>query len=155
MAKKTFISYKYSDAKNTRDRIITALGEDAVYYQGETVGSPDMSGLKTETIKLKLKDMIFPTSVIIVIISQNVDLSKWVDWEINYATNRQSRNGRQSQPNGVIMAIEDHLISSENKYSPNETTRLIKSKSTPYVCSVSSLLNNPSRAIKIANGRAQ
>lgn len=42
--------------------------------------------------------MIFPTSVIIVIISQNVDLSKWVDWEINYATNRQSRNGRQSQP---------------------------------------------------------
>lgn len=155
MARKTFISYKYSDAKGTRDRIIAALGDAAVYYQGERVDSPDMSGLKTETIKSKLKDMIFPTSVIIVIISRNVDLSKWVEWEINYATNRQSRNGRQSQPNGVIIAIEDYLISSDNKYSPNKTTELIESKSAPYVCSVSSLLNNPSRAIEIAYDRAQ
>lgn len=155
MARKTFISYKYSDARNTRDRIITALGDAAVYYQGETIGSPDMSGLKTETIKSKLKDMIFPTSVIIVIISQKVDLSKWVEWEINYATSRQSRNGRQSQHNGVIIAIEDYLISSDNKYIPNKTTKLIESKSTPYVCSVSSLLNNPSKAIEIAYDKAQ
>lgn len=155
MARKTFISYKYSDARDTRDRIIAALGDDAVYYNGETVDSPYMGGLKPETIKSKLKDMIFPTSVIIVIISQKVDLSKWVEWEINYATSRQSRNGRQSQPNGVIIAIEDYLVSPENKYTPNKTTRLIESLSNPYVCKVSDLLNNPSSAIEIAFNKAQ
>lgn len=34
MARKTFISYKYSDAKEVRNRIIKALGEDAAYYKG-------------------------------------------------------------------------------------------------------------------------
>lgn len=29
MAHKTFISYKYSEAQNLRDRIIKALGDDA------------------------------------------------------------------------------------------------------------------------------
>ena len=41
MAHKTFISYKYSEAQNLRDRIIKALGDDASYYQGETSESPD------------------------------------------------------------------------------------------------------------------
>lgn len=42
MARKTFISYKYSEARNTRDRIIKALGSDSKYYQGETSESPYM-----------------------------------------------------------------------------------------------------------------
>lgn len=33
MAHKTFISYKYSDAKGLRDRIIESLGSDATYYR--------------------------------------------------------------------------------------------------------------------------
>ena len=36
MAHKTFISYKYSESQDLRDRIIDALGEDATYYKGET-----------------------------------------------------------------------------------------------------------------------
>ena len=36
MARKTFISYKYSELASLRDRIISALREDAEYYQGET-----------------------------------------------------------------------------------------------------------------------
>ena len=36
MAHKTFISYKWSEAQDLRDDIITALGEDATYYKGET-----------------------------------------------------------------------------------------------------------------------
>lgn len=51
MAHKTFISYKYSEAKDLRDRIIDALGDDATYYQGETSDSPNMSDLTTRTIK--------------------------------------------------------------------------------------------------------
>lgn len=33
MAHKTFISYKYSEAQELRDRIIEAMGDDASYYQ--------------------------------------------------------------------------------------------------------------------------
>lgn len=88
-----------------------------------------------------LKDMIFPTSVIIVIVRQRVE------WEINCVTSRQSGNGRQSQPNGVIIAIEDYLISLDNKYNSNNTTQLIESKASSYICRVSSLLKNLSEAI--------
>ena len=35
MAHKTFISYKYSEAQNLRDRIIKALGDDASYRSEE------------------------------------------------------------------------------------------------------------------------
>lgn len=40
MAHKTFISYKYSEAQDLRDKIIKALGDDASYYQGESLVSP-------------------------------------------------------------------------------------------------------------------
>ena len=43
MARKTFISYKYSEACELRDQIIEALGDDAQYYQGETSESPDLT----------------------------------------------------------------------------------------------------------------
>jgi len=36
MAHKTFISYKYSEAQNVRNAILKSLGEDAIYYQGES-----------------------------------------------------------------------------------------------------------------------
>lgn len=39
MAQKIFISYKYSEAQDVRDAILDTLGEDAVYYQGETAGA--------------------------------------------------------------------------------------------------------------------
>lgn len=52
MAHKTFISYKYSEAQNLRDRIIKALGDDASYYKGETSDSPDL----TDTIYRKYKE---------------------------------------------------------------------------------------------------
>ena len=51
MAHKTFISYKYSEARELRDEIIKALGDDANYYQGETSESPDLSDTSTENIK--------------------------------------------------------------------------------------------------------
>ena len=153
MARKTFISYKHSDALGTRDKIIRALGDDATYYTGETSDSPDLGDLKTETIRGKLADMIFPTSVMIVIISPNVDESGWVTWEINYATSRQTRNGRQSQPNGIVMVIEDSLVTNK-KYTPNNTTKLIKQNSEPCVVTVSDFLDNPSYYIEEAHKRA-
>ncbi len=106
MARKTFISYKYSEAQDLRDKIIDSLGEDASYYQGETSDSADMTDLTTNTIKKKLTDMMFNTSVLIVIISPNMKQSKWIDWEIEYCIQNNTRKERTSQTNGVVAVIK-------------------------------------------------
>lgn len=106
MAHKTFISYKHSEAQDLRDAIIDALGDDATYYQGETSDSPDLTDYTTETIREHLKDMIFGTTVTIVIISPNMKKSKWIDWEIEYSLREYSRNGRASKSNGVVGVIQ-------------------------------------------------
>jgi len=155
MARKTFISYKYSDSKDTRDRIIKALGSDATYYKGEDGFSDDMSSLTSNTIKQKLSDMIYDTSVLIVVISTNVDKSEWVKWEINYATSKQTRGSRQSQPDGVVMVIEDYLINSDNKYKSNQTTKLVCEKSNPVTCSLNDFLKNPKCYIEQAFEKSQ
>ena len=41
MAHKTFISYKFSESGDIIDRIIKAMGEDAIYYKGENGFSPN------------------------------------------------------------------------------------------------------------------
>ncbi|MBO1909974.1 TIR domain-containing protein [Sporosarcina sp. 6E9] len=105
MARKTFISYKYSEAKDLRERIVEALGDDAEYYQGETSDSPDMSDRTTDYIKDKLKDMIYSTTVTIVIISPNMKLSNWIDWEIEYSLKQIKRNDRTSGTNGVLGVV--------------------------------------------------
>lgn len=120
MAHKTFISYKYSEAQTLRDDIIKALGEDATYYKGETSDSPDLTDTSTENIKKALKDMMYDTTVTIVIISPNMKKSKWIDWEIEYCLKHIKRKNRTSQTNGVIGVIKKHnggysWIKNENK----------------------------------------
>ena len=107
MARKTFISYKFSEAEDLRDRVIEALGEDATYYQGETAESPDRTDAATETIKGHLTDMMYDTSVTIVLISPNMTQSKWIDWEIEYCLKETSRKGRTSKTNGVIGVVQE------------------------------------------------
>ena len=108
MSHKTFISYKYSEAQQLREDIIEALGDDATYYKGETSDSPDLTDTSTENIKKNLTDMMYDTSVTIVIISPNMKKSKWIDWEIEYCLKNISRKGRTSHTNGVIGVIMKH-----------------------------------------------
>lgn len=105
MAHKTFISYKHSEAQKIRDNIIKALGKDAVYYRGETSNSPDLSDTSTENIKKALTDMMFDTSVTIVVISPNMTESNWIDWEIEYCLKNINRKDRISHINGVVGVI--------------------------------------------------
>lgn len=105
MARKTFISYKYSEAQDLRNRIIDALGDDATYYKGETSASSDLTDRTTETIKENLKDMLFGTSVTIVVVSPNMIDSKWIDWEIEYSLREYTRDGVASRTNGVVGVI--------------------------------------------------
>ncbi|WP_404991294.1 TIR domain-containing protein [Cupriavidus pauculus] len=105
MARKTFISYKYSEAQDLRDRIVDSLGDDAIYYRGETTESPDLTDTTAENIKNNLKDMMFDTSVTIVIVSPNMVQSKWIDWEIEYSLKEITRDERTSATNGVVGVI--------------------------------------------------
>lgn len=106
MAHKTFISYKYSEAQELRDAIIEAMGDDASYYQGETSDSPDLTDTSTENIKRTLRDMMFNTTVTIVIISPHIKDSKWIDWEIEYCLKKITRKNRTSQRNGIVGVIQ-------------------------------------------------
>ncbi len=121
MARKTFISYKYSEAQDLRNEILENLGDDATYYQGETADSPDLTDTSTENIKENLKDMMFSTSVTIVIISPEVKKSKWIDWEIEYTLKEIKRGDTRSRTNGlvgVIMKVNgnyDWLVSHNSK----------------------------------------
>ena len=85
--------------------IFDALGEDADYYMGETSESPDLTDTSTENIKKNLTDMMFGTSVTIVILSPNMKQSKWIDWEIEYCLRKYKRKDRTSQRNGVVGVI--------------------------------------------------
>ena len=105
MARKTFIAYKYSEAQDLRDLIIKKLGDDASYYQGETADSPDLTDTSVENIKENLKNMIFGTSVTIVIISPKLKESNWVDWEIEYSLKEYKRSNTTSRTNGIVGVV--------------------------------------------------
>ena len=106
MARQTFISYKYSESQQVRDDILEALGDDATYYQGETSDSPNLTDTTTENIKRNLSDMIYDTSVTIVVVSPNIKSSNWIDWEIEYSLKEISRSNRTSKTNGIVGVIQ-------------------------------------------------
>ncbi|MDR1447638.1 MAG: TIR domain-containing protein [Candidatus Ancillula sp.] len=115
MAHKTFISYKYSESQDLRDKIIKSLGDDATYYKGEDGFSDDLSDLKADTIKEYLKDMIWDTSVTIVALSPNLKQSDWVEWEIEYSLKKISRENRTSMPNGVVAILPNGMQLATNQ----------------------------------------
>lgn len=102
MAHKTFISYRYSESRDLRDKIIGALGKDATYYRGENVDSKDMSDNKRKTIKDRLSDMMYDTSVTIVILSPDMRKSELYKQKaiiiykiVYYQSQSDARRGRQ------------------------------------------------------------
>ncbi|MBC1316251.1 TIR domain-containing protein [Listeria booriae] len=106
MARKTFISYKYSEARQLRDDILDSLGEDARFYNGETASSPDLSNTTVDKIKTSLKDMIYKTTVTIVIISPQMIQSRWIEWELEYSLKSIKRGDQNSSTNGIIGVIQ-------------------------------------------------
>ena len=106
MAHETFISYKYSDAVDVRDRIYKNMGEYAKFYRGENGFSPNKSDDSDDAIWNYLKDMIWGTSVTIVVLSPEMINSSWIPDEISYSLKKISRDGTQSQRNGVVAVIK-------------------------------------------------
>lgn len=104
MGHEVFVSYKFSDAVDTREEIRKKLGKEGHFYNGEK-GFVALEKADS-TIKEYLKNMIFSTSVTVVVISPQVKMSNWVDWEIRYSLRQQSRNGITSHRNGIVCVIQ-------------------------------------------------
>lgn len=128
-SKKIFVSYKYKDAdvypleeytpsddtdynytpRHYVNKIIELIGEEHI-YKGEK-SDEDASHLADTTIKSKLKDKIFDSSVTIVLISPNMwDQTKpenvqWIPNEISYSLKRMRRSDRISDTNAMLAVI--------------------------------------------------
>lgn len=105
MGRKVFVSYKYSDGLQCKDRIMAKLGSQGNVYKGERYDN-DLSSYTAATIKAYLSDMIYDSSVLLVVISPAVARSNWVDWEIGYALRNSTRNGRTSKRNGIVCVVQ-------------------------------------------------
>lgn len=127
MAKKIFISYKHSDSS------VQPLSS-SIYYQPTTARSyvnilqnhfentgdhifkgennnESLESFKEDSIRSKLADKIYDSSITIVLISPNMkDSSKyeknqWIPWEISYSLRQKSRNTISSTPNAILAVI--------------------------------------------------
>lgn len=115
MPHKVFVSYKFSDAAGTRDRIIKSLQGKGSYYKGER-GYVALD-YADSTMKQYLGTMIFDSTVTVVVISPNVKVSKWVEWELRYSMERHTRRDRTSGRNGIVCVIQSQTDYSSPRYS--------------------------------------
>jgi len=130
MPHKVFVSYKFSDAAKTRDDIITALQGQGTYYKGEH-GYVALE-LADSTLKQFLADKIFDSTVTVVIISPNINQSKWVPWEIQYSLERHTRSGKTSKRNGIVCVIQSTPDYSSPKQNGNWPTQYNKNSNWAY-----------------------
>ncbi|MEL4306919.1 TIR domain-containing protein [Joostella sp. CR20] len=132
MARKVFVSYKYSDslvqdlgiyqdsflgklkitttARHYVDEISEHLIGDDHIYKGEN-DDESMENLADSSISSRLGDKIFDSSVTIVLISKGMkepftsERDQWIPWEVSYSLKKQTRSDRSSSTNGVIAVI--------------------------------------------------
>jgi hypothetical protein len=144
MANKIFISYKFGDTNVYP--LKSALAE---VYEPTTVRTyvdklqdyfditnfainkgerddEDLSDLSDDQIWEKLKDLIFDSTITIVMISPNMkeyhrsDKSQWIPWEISFSLKETTRNDRTSLSNAILaVALPDSNGSYEYFISDN------------------------------------
>lgn len=123
MGYNVFVSYKYHDntvkslgngretVRDYVDELERILGKSSSYrYRGEKDGN-DLSELNEDTITNILADMIYYTSVTIVLISPNMvepgktEREQWIPWEVSYSLKESRRESGKSHTNAIIAVV--------------------------------------------------
>ena len=119
MGKSIFISYKYGDntvygqgttVRDYVDALQTLLDKEDHVNKGEA-DDTDLSHLADETIRKKLADRMFYSTITIVLISPNMKESykyeryQWIPWEISYSLRTEHREHGNSNPNAMIAVV--------------------------------------------------
>lgn len=143
MARKIFVSYKYSDsyvqdlniyedsflgklkiktkARHYVDELSNLLDDDDHIYKGEN-DDESMEDLTDSSIRSKLGDKIFDSSVTIVLVSKGMkealipERDQWIPWEISYSLKNQTRLGKTSKTNGVLAVVLPDELGSYDYY---------------------------------------
>ena len=135
MARKVFVSYKYSDsqvqdldtsketttARHYVDKLSEKLEKDDHIFKGED-DDESMESLADSAIGSKLGDKIFDSSVTIVLVSKGMknkgepDKGQWIPWEISYSLEEQTRQDQKSKTNGVIAVVLPDELGSYDYY---------------------------------------
>lgn len=143
MARKIFVSYKYSDslvedldlyedslfgrkkipttARHYVNKLSEFLKNDDHIYKGEDDGE-SLENLSDSSISSKLGDKIFDSSITIVLISKGMKESyafekdQWIPWEVSYSLKKQTRVGKTSSTNGVLAIVLPDDVGSYEYY---------------------------------------
>lgn len=158
MARKVFVSYKYSDSKvydldiyldsfwgkvkaqttarHYVNKIAEILEDEDHIYKGEDDGE-SMESLSDTSIGSKLGDKIFNSSVTIVLISKGMkeiftsEKDQWIPWEISYSLKEQSRQNQRSKTNGVIAVVLPDETGSYDYYITRDEACDCRTLNTP------------------------
>lgn len=135
MGNKIFISYKYADdtvqslrptneqnlfrfiepqpttARDYVDIIQRKLDRDGNHINKGEKDNESLADFTDETIRSKLADKIFDSSVTIVLISPNMkdywesEKDQWIPWEIAYSLKNKRRSDNRSKRNAILLVI--------------------------------------------------
>ena len=97
-------------ARHYVDKIDELLESGDHIFKGED-DDEDMGTLADATIGSKLGNKIFDSTVSIVLVSKGMkeiysaEKDQWIPWEVSYSLNVQSREGRRSKTNAVLVVV--------------------------------------------------
>lgn len=105
MVKRVFISYKYPEGIEYRERLISKLEKGSYKYLGENNKTKDISHFDDAAIGNILGRKIYSTDVTIILVSPNIRESDWIPWEISYSLREIKRQNINSSRNGMIAVV--------------------------------------------------